>query len=122
MTRTRAILLVDHGSRRGEANRALAEVAALVAREAGGDVVVRHAHMELASPSIDEGFDACVAAGAEHVDVMPYFLFAGRHAVEDVPALAAAAAARHPGVTHRVAAPLGVHPALARVVLERCGS
>ncbi len=73
---TRAILLVDHGSRRPEANRvveALAEalrgraaeqVAAEVQRRAP-DCVVRTAHLEVAPPSIGEGIDACVQAGAE---------------------------------------------------------
>ena len=73
-----------------------------------------------ASPTVAEGFDACVEAGATHVDVMPYFLFAGRHAITDIPALAKEAAMRHEGVTFRVALPLGIHPSLADIVLERC--
>ena len=115
-----AILLVDHGSRRREANDSLAEIAALVRARVDAHVPVHVAHMELAAPSIAEGFAACVDDGATHVDVMPYFLFAGRHATTDIPALVAEAAANHPGVTYRVAAPLGIHPALAEIVLDRC--
>lgn len=115
----RAILLVDHGSRREEANASLAAMAGLVRTRAEG-VIVHHAHMELASPTVDEAFDACVADGATHVHVMPYFLFAGRHATEDIPALARSAAARHPGVSLAIAEPLGVHEALADLVLLRC--
>ncbi len=63
-----------------------------------------------ASPSISDAFDACVADGAATVVVSPYFLSPGRHWQEDLPALAAAAAARHPGVRYLVAAPLGLHP------------
>lgn len=120
MTR-RAILLVDHGSRRAEANASLDDIAALVRARVGADVLVAHAHMELAAPTLDDAFDACVRAGAAHIDVMPYFLFAGRHATEDIPRMVASAAARHAGVSYRVARPLGVHDALATIVIDRCG-
>jgi len=76
--------------------------------------------MELASPTVDQAFEACVRAGAELVVAMPYMISAGRHAAEDIPALVEAAAARHPGIRHHVAGPLGVHPLLAEIVLERC--
>ncbi len=76
--------------------------------------------MELASPDIAAGFAACVEAGADHVVVVPYFLFAGRHATQDIPRLASEAAARC-GVSHEVTSPLGVHAAIAGVVLERAG-
>ena len=56
----RAILLVDHGSRREQANALLEEVAALL-RKRSDDVSVHTAHMELSPPNIQEGFDACVA-------------------------------------------------------------
>lgn len=116
--RQKAILLVDHGSRLPEANALLAEVARLVERT-DPSFLVRHAHMELAAPSIEEGFAACVAAGAGDVIVFPYMLGPGRHATRDIPRLAAEAAARHPGVSFRVTQPLGLHVGLAAAVLAR---
>lgn len=113
-------MLVDHGSRRAEANEQLRCVADLVRHLGNDDLIVAHAHMELASPDIDAGFAACTAAGADHVVVVPYFLFAGRHATEDIPRLASEAASRC-DVSHEVTAPLGVHPGIAGVVLERAG-
>ena len=53
----------------------------------------------------------------------PLFPFPGRHWQEDIPALAAEAAAKHPGVGHFVAAPIGMHPLMAEIVdsrLETC--
>jgi sirohydrochlorin ferrochelatase len=114
----RAILLVDHGSVRAEANEMLRAVARLVAREAP-QFHVEVAHMELARPTIAEGFAACAAVGANDVTVCPYLLAPGRHSTADIPRLAAAAARRHPGVTFRVSEPLGIDPRLARVVIER---
>ena len=114
----RAIVLVDHGSRVAEANALLDRVAERL-RERVPERIVRTAHMELAEPSLDQAIDACVAAGAAEIVVHPYFLAPGRHSREDVPRLAAAAAARHPGVRVSVSEPLGVHPGLVDAVLER---
>lgn len=116
----RAILLVDHGSRRSAANESLERVAELV-RERAPELIVCAAHMELAPPDIAEGFARCVAQGAREVVVQPFMLSAGRHATEDIPRLAASAAGDHPGVTWKVAAPLGVHALLAELVLVRSG-
>lgn len=113
-----ALLLVDHGSRRAEANALLADIAALVSARRP-ELIVEVAHMELAPPTVDEAFDACVARGATSIVVMPYFLARGRHATEDIPTLAKAAAARHPNVAVRIAEPLGVHALLAELVLTR---
>ena len=72
--------------------------------------IVEAAHMELAEPSIGTAFDRCVAAGAATVVLAPYFLGPGNHWDRDIPALAAEAAARHPGTRWLVSAPLGPHP------------
>jgi sirohydrochlorin ferrochelatase len=114
------IVIVDHGSRREEANR-LHESFVREWRERGNYPIVEAAHMELAEPSIATAFDACVAAGATTVVVAPYFLWPGRHWDHDIPALAAEARERHPDVRYLVAAPLGPHPLLGDIVEERIG-
>ena len=118
---TKALLLVDHGSRRAAANENLHEVATLAREALGEGSIVEVAHMELAEPSIGQAFDACVAAGAREVVVFPWFLASGRHAREDIPRLVTEAAARHPGVTHRVTAPFGPHPLLVEAALAIAG-
>jgi sirohydrochlorin ferrochelatase len=112
------VIVVDHGSRRELSNTLLEEVAELLGRLQGYDIV-EPAHMELARPSIAEAFDACVARGAETVVVLPFFLLPGRHWTEDIPRLAADAAKAHPGVRHLVTAPLGLHPLLTEVMHDR---
>ena len=112
------MVVVDHGSRRTEANRRHEEFVGGWA-DGGRYEVVEPAHMELAEPSLGTAFDRCVAAGATTVVIAPYFLWPGNHWAEDLPALAAAAAARHPGVRHLVAAPLGPHPQLLDIVGQR---
>jgi sirohydrochlorin ferrochelatase len=113
-----AILLVDHGSRREEANAQLEAIARRI-RERDPERIVEVAHMEIAEPTIAQGVAACAAAGATEIIVHPYLLAPGRHSQEDVPTLAAEAAAAHPGVTVRVSEPLGVHDKIVDVVLQR---
>ena len=116
-----AILIIDHGSKRTEANEMLECVANLVQAMAGPDVVVRHAHMELAGPTIADGFAACVAAGATDVIAFPYMLSPGKHSTGDIPRLVGEAAAPHRGVTFRVTPAFGVHEKLAELILLRAG-
>ena len=117
----KAILLVDHGSVRAEANEMLATVADLVQSMVGPDVLVRYAHMELASPLIPAGVDSCVEAGATELVVFPYMLSPGKHSTRDIPRMVEDAARRYPNVTVRVTDAFGVHTKLAEVVLERAG-
>jgi sirohydrochlorin ferrochelatase len=112
------IILVDHGSRRGESNEMLLDVVRNFAA-ATGHSIVEPAHMELAEPSIATAFARCVERGAKTVVVFPYFLLPGRHWAEDIPALAAAAAKDHPGVRYLVTAPFALHPLMAQVIEQR---
>lgn len=116
---SRAIVLVDHGSRVPAANRVLEEVAAALGRVLGPDVHVAHAHQEAAPPTIAEALDAVVRAGATDITVVPFFLAPGRHAAADVPRLAAAALAGKDGIVLRVTGPLGDDvPGLAELTLR----
>ena len=113
-----AILRVDHGSRRPEANAQLVALAERI-RARVGDRFVAVAHMELAEPSIAHGIGSCVAAGANEIVVHPFFLGPGSHTTHDIPRLVADAAALHPGVRARVGPPLGLDEKLVDLVLER---
>lgn len=113
-----ALLIVDHGSRRPQANNMLKDVAQLV-RQKRPDLIVHIAHMELAEPTIAQGVQACVDDGATHIVVHPYMLSPGRHATQDIPQMAQDAAKNFPHVTITTTAPLGLHEKLAEVVLER---
>lgn len=114
----RAILLIDHGSRRAEANALLEDVADQVRRRAP-ESIVEVAHMDIAEPDIDEGIDACVRKGATRIIVHPFFLGPGRHTSEDIPAQVERAGQRHPNVQIRISEPLGSHAALIDVILDR---
>jgi sirohydrochlorin ferrochelatase len=112
------VILVDHGSQRGESNAMLLDVVRNFA-EATGLSIVEPAHMELAEPSIAAAFARCVERGAKSVVVFPYFLLPGRHWDDDIPRLAAAAARQHPDIRYLVTAPFGLHPLMAEVIRQR---
>ena len=115
---SRAVLLVDHGSRLPEANALLERIAdALRARLPGA--LVEIAHMELAEPSLAAALGRCAARGASEVVVCPYFLGPGRHTTRDIPQLVAQARAAHPALRVRVAAPLGFDERLVDVLIAR---
>ncbi|MGB5811449.1 MAG: CbiX/SirB N-terminal domain-containing protein [Polyangiales bacterium] len=119
MSERYALLLIDHGSRRTEANALIERVADLVRARLPADRIVEAAHMELAEPTIACGFAKCIERGATTVVAHPFMLAPGRHVMEDVPRLLAEAAAAHPGTKYVVAGPLGAHPSIADVVLDR---
>lgn len=115
------VLLVDHGSRIEAANQSLA-ILARGLRSSGRYWSVRHAHMELATPTIAEAFEQLVADGVGRVIVLPYFLALGRHAARDIPHLCDRAAQDHPHIPWRLAEPVGTSPGMPAIINERIGT
>jgi len=82
----KSLLVVAHGSRRAQSND---EVRQLVDKMSGMPhefTEIKAAFLELAEPLIPGGIRELIANGAREVVVLPYFLSAGRHVVEDIPA------------------------------------
>ena len=96
-------------------------VANLLQTMVGDEVLVRAAHMELASPLIPDGVEACVQAGATELVVFPYMLSPGKHSTRDIPRIIGEATKKYPELKVRVTAAFGVHAKLAEVVAERAG-
>ena len=113
----RAVIIVDHGSKLAAANQMLESLAGQVQRLTTD--AVYFAHMDLAEPTIEQAFDAAVAGGADTVFVFPYFLAPGRHSREDIPRMAAQAAARHPGLRWHCSGPIGLDKMLAQLIVRR---
>ena len=114
----RALLLIAHGSRRAEANADLEFVASAM-RERGAYGFVQCCYLELTGPTIPEGGEACVVAGADSVVMLPYFLSPGVHVREDLIEARNELANRFPNVRFTLAEPLGRHPLLLDIVDQR---
>lgn len=57
------VLLMDHGSKNQASNDRLQELAQIYQQSVGGPIVVKAAHMEIASPSIPEGLQSLLDEG-----------------------------------------------------------
>lgn len=115
----KSLLLVAHGSRRAASNdevRALTERVRTTASAEFADIGC--AFLELAEPSIPDGIAALIAEGADTVTVLPYFLAAGRHVAEDIPAEVDTARAAHPDAAIEIAPYLGTSEAMPELLLN----
>jgi len=116
----KALLIVAHGSRRVASNDEIRHLTESLRNKASGDFgIIQCAFLELASPSIPEGIDQCVQAGAEHIDVMPYFLSAGRHVAEDIPNEVAPKQRQYPHCHIRITPYLGEAEQIGDVILAQ---
>ena len=68
----------------------------------------------------EAGMKACIDAGATEVDVLPYFLSAGRHVTNDVPAELAAVTKDHPGLTIKILPYVGSSDMMLDLMAEIC--
>jgi sirohydrochlorin ferrochelatase len=113
-----SLLIIAHGSRRAASNDEVRELARAVAAQPGCTYDrVEAAFLELAEPSIPDGLALLADAGAADIVAFPYFLAAGRHVAEDIPAEIGIFAARYPAVNVRMTAHLGASSALTGTVL-----
>ena len=63
-----------------------------------------------------------MAAGATLVKQLPYFRSAGAHVVDDLERHRHDLASRFPQVTFELCPPLGLHPLMVEIVLDRLGA
>lgn len=113
-----ALLLIAHGSRRPEANADL-EFLAEKLRHRDQFSHVQPSFLELCEPGIIAGGIICAEKGATQVIMVPYFLSAGIHVVEDLTEARDQLRSRFPSVHFLLAEPLGRHPLLQDVVKDR---
>ena len=114
----RAALLIAHGSRRAAANDDLVQLAKLI-RERNLFPIVEIAYLELAEPTIPTAARVCVDRGAECVRMFPYFLSAGEHVSGDLEKFRVQFGGEYPDVQFELCPPLGLHPLIVEVALER---
>jgi sirohydrochlorin ferrochelatase len=113
------LLLIAHGSRREASNR---EVVAVVERlrgmQSGRFSSIEAAFLELAEPSIEEGLEVLAGRGAQHIVVMPYFLAAGSHVIQDIPEILEKFRWRHPGISLCLKEHVGRSEGMSRLILD----
>ncbi|HET8808572.1 MAG TPA: CbiX/SirB N-terminal domain-containing protein [Methylophaga sp.] len=115
----KALLLVAHGSRRAASNQEVVRLAGQLQVDLKTDfAVVKAAFLELAEPSIPDGIESCVKAGADSVVVLPYFLNTGRHVAEDIPAEIDKARQQLPSLSIKLQNHIGALPEMHSLLLK----
>lgn len=109
-------MIVDRGSREPEVREELQEICALAKGRAGYDYA-GYCFLEVLPPFIQEGIEKCVAAGAEAITVMPYFLYPGMKLKDTVKQ--SARIGRDRKLKIAIARPLSYHPLMPDLVAER---
>jgi len=98
--RSKALIIVAHGSRRDFSNEEVRALGEKVKSLQGGDYGdVMTAFLEFAAPSLEESILTCINNGVEEVVVLPYFLASGKHVSRDVPEVLKKIEASYPNVT-----------------------
>ncbi|MCK9894287.1 sirohydrochlorin chelatase [Frankia sp. AgB32] len=138
----RGLLVIGHGSRRGEANATVRELARRLAidpapsaapcagstpdKSRGGPHAhprpwgtVEAAFLEVSRPDIAEGYANLADAGCTEIVVYPFFLFDGNHTHRDIPAALEEARRRHPTTRWILSEPLGLHACVIEAVRAR---
>lgn len=117
----RALLVVAHGSRRQASNDEVVQLAkTLGAKTKLQYQQVSAAFLEMAEPDIASGLEASIRSGAVVIDVLPYFLSAGRHVVTDVPEDIEKVAARYPDIQINILPYVGSVPGMVDLMAEIC--
>jgi len=111
------IVVFGHGSSVPSANAAVARVA-MEAAATGTFPLCETAFLEVA-PTLKDATAKLVAAGAEHILIIPYFLTLGIHLQRDLPRMVNDLLPLFPGITMRVTPPLDGHPGLSAIVVDR---
>ncbi|HEU0170552.1 MAG TPA: CbiX/SirB N-terminal domain-containing protein [Acidimicrobiales bacterium] len=114
-----AVVLVGRGSTDPDACAEMVKFARLLG-DGRGLGLVEAAFVAMTRPSVSEALDRCRRLGARRVAVVPLFLFPGV-LVDRIGEQAAAFAAEYRDMTVPVGDPLGPHPRLADLVVERFG-
>ena len=70
------------------------------------------AYLEIMQPDLAGAADQLIAAGCRSLRIVPVFLGQGRHVREDLPAMVATLAARHPAIAIALVTTVGEHDAV----------
>jgi sirohydrochlorin ferrochelatase len=95
--KTKAVILMGHGSRVPGSAKSMLKVADQIKSDSGYEIV-DICHMSRLGPHFDEIFEKCVKLGATEVILIPYFLHEGLHMKLDIPKMMQECAKDNPDV------------------------
>ncbi|PFD43875.1 cobalamin biosynthesis protein CbiX [Bacillus cereus] len=116
----KAVLYICHGSRLKAAKEETIQfITSCMSRVEAN--IQEVCFLELASPSIDEGFRTCVKRGATEIVAIPVFLLAAGHVKEDIPLELRKLNEQYPNIKIVYGNPFGVSEVLVKAVYNGMG-
>ncbi|MQR96248.1 sirohydrochlorin chelatase [Fictibacillus phosphorivorans] len=114
----KALLFICHGTRLAKGRMEAEEFVRLCMAQV--DVPIKEiCFLELAEPSITQGFETCIQKRATSISVIPVFLLSANHIKIDIPKELHHFQNQHPGVEVIYGRPFGVHKALSHLLWEK---
>lgn len=115
---SKGIIVLGHGSKAEEANKAFIQLSELFKVKNPGDVV-EPAFLQLSPPDLAAAVEKVVAKGVKKIIICPVFLFPGNHIQEDIPAELAKERAKYPEVEIVMADHIGVDERILAILADR---
>jgi sirohydrochlorin ferrochelatase len=112
----KALLLVAHGSRKKVSNIEIHQLAGKIASSSRSFDIVEACFLEIAEPSIPQGIASCIEQNAAEVIIMPYFLAAGRHVIEDIPTIVDEESFKYPDISIKSLPYFGSSPVIVDIL------
>ena len=112
------LIIAAHGSRKAASNREVEKLAMRLSNKTHGlfDQVV-YSFLQFAQPLLEEKISHLVENGARNLVVFPFFIGAGSHITEDIPALVQHAKKVYPHVSISLTRHLGAIESIEDVIL-----
>ena len=111
------LILFAHGSRDPRWRATFEKLTADLSSDLGPGSV-RLAYMEFAAPTLLDVVEEAARDGVARLRLLPLFLSAGGHVLNDIPPQVEAARSRHPEIEITVLPPIGENPRFAALLRE----
>ena len=117
------VVVLAHGSRGNLGSQAVVETLDRIAKGLkvllSPDVEIVGGAMQFNHPDLKEAARSLIARGARVIVVAPYFLFPGRHVIEDIPELIKELNSSYPDVTFALTDNLGLDESFVELMAKR---
>lgn len=120
MKKTSALVLLAHGSRAPETLEEMEKLVHKLSRRRK-DLRIAPAFLSMAKPDLLATLQNLAETGVSVVQILPLFLFTGKHLLEDIPALIAEAKQKYPNLKITAHKAIGHHTQFLDFLLEAAG-
>ncbi len=114
------LILLAHGSRTPETGAEMRKLGAKIQSKRKA-IAVSYAFLTLLKPTLADAVEAAVSAGSTQINVLPLFLFSGKHVLEDIPSELRRLRSEHRGVSIKLHQAVGRHIRFADFLMEAAG-